>query len=48
MRVDISPRLALTLLALMLLYMADTWRVILADGDPPVAFVQAGPTVTRW
>lgn len=31
MRLDISPRLAVTLLALMALYMADSWHVILAD-----------------
>lgn len=47
MRLDISPRLALTLLALMLLYMADSWHVMLAE-EPVAVYVQAGPTVTRW
>lgn len=48
MRLDISPRLAVTLLALMVLYMADSWHVILAGGDTVPVYVQAGPTITRW
>lgn len=48
MRLDISPRLAATLLALMVLYMADSWHVILADGAPVPVYVQIGPTITRW